>query len=62
MQILSWNYRGLGNPKKTEVVKDILRMEPLDILLLQETKIEEELLLSLSRSKWKKNVGMAVSA
>ena len=37
-------------------------MEPLDILLLQETKIEEEALLFLSRSKWKKNAGMAVSA
>ena len=62
MQIVSWNYRGLGNPKKAEAVKDLLRMEPSDILLLQETNIEEEALLSLSRSKWKKNAGMAVSA
>ena len=37
-------------------------MEPSDILLLQETKIEEEALLSLSRSKWEKNAGMDVSA
>ena len=37
-------------------------MEPADILLLQETKIEEEALLSISRSKWKKNAGVAVSA
>ena len=37
-------------------------MEPDDILLLQETKIEEEALLSISRLKWKKNEGMEVSA
>jgi len=37
-------------------------MEPLDILLLQETKIEEDALLSLSRIKWNKNSGKAVSA
>ena len=62
MQIVSWNCRGLGNPTKVEAVKDLLRMEPSDILLLQETKIEEEALLSLSRSKWKKNVGKSVNA
>ena len=37
-------------------------MEPSDILLLQETNIEEEALLSISMSKWKKNAGMVVSA
>ena len=62
MQITSWNYRGLGNPKKAEAVKDLLRMEPTYILFLQETKIEEDVLLLLSKSKWKNNVGMVVSA
>ena len=47
---------------KDEVVKNILKMEPTNILLLQETKIEEEALLSISRSKWKKNAGVVVSA
>ena len=37
-------------------------MEPSDILLLQEINIEEEALLTLSSSKWKKNAGKAVSA
>ena len=37
-------------------------MEPFDILLLQETKIEEDVLLSISRTKWKKNAGKEVSA
>jgi len=61
MQIVSWNCRGLGNPLKGKAVKDLSRMEPSDILLLQETKIEEDALLSLSRIKWNKNSGKAVS-
>ena len=52
----------MGNPLKVEVVKDLLKMEPSDILLLQETKIEEKTLLSISKSKWNKNADKVVSA
>ena len=62
MQINSWNCRGLGNPLKAEAIKDLLKMNPLDILLLQETKIEDEALLSISRTKWNKKAGIVVSA
>ena len=62
MQIVSWNYRGLGNPIKDEAVKDLMRMAPSEILLLQQTKIEEEALLLLSKTKWKPTPGKAVSA
>ena len=62
MQLSSWNCRGLGNPLKAKAIKYLLKMEPSDILLLQETKIEEESLLSISKSKWNKNAGKAVSA
>ena len=62
MNIVSWNCRGLGNSSKVEVVKDLLRMASLDVILLQEIKIEKGNLLSLSKNIWKKNVGKAVSA
>ena len=62
MQINSWNCRGLGNPLKAEVVKELLKMNPSDILLVQETKIEDEALLSISRTKWNKKAGIVVSA
>ena len=62
MQIISWNCRGLGNPMNADAVKDLLKMELADIFLLQETKIEKEASLSINISKWKNNVGMAVSA
>ena len=62
MQLVSWNCRGMGNPLKADAVIDLLRMVPLDILLLQETKVDEEVLLLLSKNKWKLNSGKAVSA
>ena len=37
-------------------------MVPSDILLLQETKIEEESLLLLSKTKWKLNAGKTVTS
>ena len=62
MHITSWNCRGLGNPIKAEVVKDLMKLAPSEILLLQETKIEEEALLLISKNKWKLNSGKVVSA
>jgi len=62
MKLASWNYRGLGNASKTEAVMDLLKIEPLDILMLQETKIEGRALLDISKSKWKKSTGKAVSS
>ena len=37
-------------------------MDSFDLLLLQETKIDEDSLLLLSNSKWKLNSGKAVNA
>ena len=62
MQINSWNCRGLENPLKAKAIKDLLKMNPSDILVLQETKIEDEALLSISRNKKDKKVGIVVSA
>ena len=62
MLTVSWNCRGLGNSTKPEAVKDFLKIETPDILMLQETKIEWVTLLDLSHTKWKLNVGKVVSA
>ena len=61
MQINSWNCRGLGNPSKAEVVKDLLKLAPSEILLLQETKIEGESPLLINKNKWNLNSGKTVS-
>jgi exonuclease III len=62
MNLISWNCRGLGNPSKIEAVKDLMKADPSDILMLQETKIEGEALLEISRSKWNKRAGKAVNS
>eukprot|EP00253_Pinus_taeda_P033119 PITA_33119 len=62
MQLVSWNCRGLGNPTKAEAIKDLLKMEPTDILMLQERKVEGEILLNTSNTKWKFDSGKVVSA
>ena len=62
MKLVSWNCRGLGNPSRIEAVRDLLKAEPSDILMLQETKIEGQTLLELGRTKWNKKAGKAVSA
>ena len=38
MKIINWNTRGLGSRKKRRVVKDFLRLEKPDIVMIQETK------------------------
>ena len=62
MHIVSWNYRGPRHPSKAEAVKDLIKMASPNVLLLQETKVVEETLLSISELKWKKKGGIAVSA
>ena len=52
----------MRNPKKLEDFKDILRTEPTEILLLQETKIDKDSLLILSNTKWNLNNGITVSS
>ena len=62
MLLVSWKCRGLGNPFKANAINDLLKMVPSDILLLQETKVDEEVLLLLSKNKWKLNSSKADSA
>ena len=38
MKIISWNTKCLGSRKKRRVVKDFLRLENPDIVMIQETK------------------------
>ena len=54
MKLVSWNCRELGSPNKVKAVKDLLKMEPTNILLLKETKMGEEALLGINRENWKK--------
>ncbi|KAJ9687803.1 hypothetical protein PVL29_013847 [Vitis rotundifolia] len=41
MKIISWNTRGLGSRNKRRVIKDFLRLENPDVVMIQETKKEK---------------------
>ena len=45
MQYVSWNCRGLGTALKEEAIRDLVRVLRPEVLLIQETKMEEEALL-----------------
>jgi exonuclease III len=45
MQYVSWNCRGLGSTLKEEAIKDLVRLVRPEVLLIQETKLEEDALL-----------------
>jgi exonuclease III len=39
MKIISWNIRGLNNPHKHDILKNMIRDNRLDIFVIQETKM-----------------------
>ena len=39
LRLLSWNVRGLNNPQKREVCKNLLKEWMYDIVCFQETKV-----------------------
>lgn len=39
IKALTWNCRGLGQPLKINAMKDIIKQEQPEIILLQETKL-----------------------
>jgi hypothetical protein len=50
MHYVSWNCRGLGNKPKEEAIKDLVRMSNPEVLLIQETKMEESETLQASKN------------
>ena len=60
MRYISWNCRGLGSPQKVESMRDLVRINKPEILLAQETKMEDESALHAGNTFWKKGSGKAV--
>jgi exonuclease III len=62
MKLTSWNCRGFGSRIKEEALKDIIRISKSEILLVQETKMEEKDFLNTTKALWKTSQGIAESA
>ena len=41
LKILSWNVRGVNDPNKRKVIKNFIRTHRVDLVFLQETKVQE---------------------
>jgi len=62
MKVISWNCRGLGSKGREEAMIDLISLHQPDILLIQETKLEETAFLQISKKFWKKNGAAALSS
>ena len=62
MKTISWNCRGLGSKGKEEAMLDLISLHHPDILLIQETKLEETAFLQTSKKIWKKKGVAALSS
>ena len=49
IKILSWNVRGVNNPEKRKVIKQFIRDQRVDLVCLQETKVQN-MNLQMARS------------
>ena len=41
LKLFSWNVRGVNNPNKRNVIRNFIRSQRVDLVCLQETKIQE---------------------
>ena len=62
MKAVSWNCRGLGRENKVEAIRNIIKTERPDILLLQEKKMSYVEVLALSQHFWTINQGFAINS
>jgi len=51
----------MGRKIKEEAIKSLIRSDSPDILLIQETKMEDKAFLHISKNLWKRSEGQAVS-
>ena len=62
MKVLSWNDRGLGSKIKEEAMSALSSLHQPDIFLIQETKMDEDAFLQVSKKFWKYKGKDAVSS
>ena len=41
VKIMSWNVRGVNDPDKRKIIRNFIRNQRVDLVCLQETKIQE---------------------
>ena len=41
LKLFSWNVRGANNPNKSNVIRNFIRSQRVDLVFLKETKLQE---------------------
>ena len=62
MKLISWNIRGLNGPRKTRLLKNMIKQENPQVIFLQETKCDTIVLDKLSNKFWPGSHNTAVDA
>jgi len=52
MKFVSWNCKGFGNKIKEEALKDIIKTSKVEILLIQETKMDGQDFIRKVKERW----------
>ena len=52
MKVITWNIRGLNNPRKQQILENRLKMEKIDICFIQETKCNMDKMEIISKKYW----------
>ena len=52
MKLISWNVRGINSPGKHKMIKNMIQKERPNILFLQETKCNSEMLGTILSKSW----------
>lgn len=62
MKLISWNIRGLNGPRKIQILKKMIKQENPQVLFLQETKCNSNVLDRLATKIWPGSLNAAVDA
>jgi exonuclease III len=60
MKIITWNIRGLNNPRKQCILKNRLSKEQPDLCFIQETKCTLDRMETTSKKHWSKYNMLAI--
>jgi exonuclease III len=54
MKVMTWNIRGLNNPRKKQILRNRLKQEQPDLYFIQEIKCNTDRMETISQQKWHK--------
>jgi len=60
MKFITWNIRGLNNPRKQRILRNKLKQEQLDLCFIQETKCTTDIMEAISKQQWHKYKMVAI--